>query len=401
EFKRPPLEFAALDEKISQSDLKGDVGVGHGGAAKLKRIATPLLISGFTPNVFEFFKNKFRDLGFEIYQGGSAGSTGAADKDPLDTGKVGFEPGDAVGIQMATGDANVAAIGTVTHVTPDKKVLIFGHPFMNRGFFPYPMPLTQVKIHQIMPTWPVSWKFGSATRIVGQVFRDQDTAVAGEIGKAASLFPVSIEYEGDQSKAVFSYKLIPDPLFFPNLFAGLVMSSIYSQDGKASEGSIQVDFEVKIKRDGKKEPETLTISDFFIGPNEKALHQGVLRLLGPLQFLIYNWFEGIRVEEIKAKIKKIPAYQVANLEKAVIMTPRVKSGETAKVRIYLRLFQGGVIDQVIDFPIPKNIPPGPVNLTISSAKLEYVTAMFQYPAKFYPKSYEQLMELLNLNSSFT
>ena len=51
-------------------------------------------------------------------------------------------PGDAVGVGLLTGDFELGATGTVTHVDGDR-VYAFGHPLYNLG--PTEFPMTRAK----------------------------------------------------------------------------------------------------------------------------------------------------------------------------------------------------------------------------------------------------------------
>ncbi len=395
--KKENLKFISLDKKItsSQNGRHKNFNIAYLKNSNLLPIKTPLLISGFSEPVFQFFKEKFEELGFSVIKGGGTGKRRKRKK----VNKSVLGPGDAVGVRLASGDSNIAALGTVTYVKNDK-VLIFGHPFLNRGFLS--MPMTKAFVHYVMPVMAISWKFASATETVGRVYNDVDTALAGEIGKKAHMFPIKIKYEYNGKKNTFNYKLIPDPLFFPNIFAGLLMSSVFSKDPKMSEGSISVEIKIKVKRLSSNKMETIKLKDFFIGTNASSLYQSVFKALYPIQYLVYNWFEDIQMQGIEVNIKKVPYYKIVNIEKAVLLNDHneVKPGDNIKLRLFLRLYKGGYIHKDIKIYVPKNTNPGSLFVNISSAKVATIISMFSNAAKFVPRNFEQLKNIIEINASF-
>ncbi len=392
DLQKPPLQFIPIDQKLAK-DLKIDIPLTNLSYQNqnFKPLALPLSVSGFSSGVFDFFKEKFQKLGFEMIQGAGGAKASSNNEDNS------LNPGDAVAISMVKGDANIAAVGTVTY-REGEKVLIFGHPFMERGFMD--MPLAKAFVHYVLPSLDVSWKFASAGKIIGVAYNDSETAVAGKLGQAPKMLPVQISFTHNQKKDTFNYEMITDPLFFPNLFAGVLMSSVFSQEAKKSEGSFLLEYRLKIKNTANQESKEIVLKDFFIGSNESALYETLFKTMQPIQFLMYNWFSEIQLEKITVDIKKIPQFQIALIDKAVILNQRIKKGENLNLRLYLRLYQGGYITKDISFPIPKNLTGNMAWVAVSSAKLENFTFMNQYPALFTPKNLDQLYDVLSKNSRF-
>src|SRR5438105_10187850 len=88
----------------------------------LRPIATPLVMSGFEPDVADVFTGALREQGF-IPTGGSAAG--------FKNGEAPFEgplkPGDAIGVMLVGGDLQLGGTGTVTHIDGDR-AYPFGHP---------------------------------------------------------------------------------------------------------------------------------------------------------------------------------------------------------------------------------------------------------------------------------
>ena len=91
----------------------------------LRPIATPLVMTGFHPEVRALLAAAFRGQGFAPLAGGGAASTMSESRDQL-------QPGDAVGASLISGDLTMIGTGTVTLVEDDR-VYAFGHAFYNLG----------------------------------------------------------------------------------------------------------------------------------------------------------------------------------------------------------------------------------------------------------------------------
>ncbi len=152
------------DVQILGSGLNGQV------ATMLRPIATPLNLGGFSPEVAEMLGASFRDYGFVPVAGAAAASQAAPpSSSPL-------RPGDAVGVNIVSGDFNMGATGTVTEVIGNR-VYAFGHPFFNLG--PIAFPMTRAYIHTLLPSMTSSMKIATTGDVIGTVHQDRATTIAG------------------------------------------------------------------------------------------------------------------------------------------------------------------------------------------------------------------------------
>ena len=92
----------------------------------LRPISTPLIMGGFEPETVDLISGAFRDAGFTpMVTGMRLGRSRRRHAGPL-------REGDAIGVALASGDIDMGATGTVTHIDGDR-VYAFGHPFYNLG----------------------------------------------------------------------------------------------------------------------------------------------------------------------------------------------------------------------------------------------------------------------------
>src|SRR6478609_4372238 len=133
--------------------------------ALLRPIATPLVMSGFEPQVGELFGSAFGSQGF-IPTGGNAVG--------LRAGEMPFEgplkPGDAIGVMLVNGDLQMGGTGTVTHIDDDR-VYAFGHPLYNLG--PTEFPMTRAYVYTVIPSLAASMKLSTTGEVIGAFTQDR------------------------------------------------------------------------------------------------------------------------------------------------------------------------------------------------------------------------------------
>ena len=117
-FARQPRDIEAFGLPLSEA---GRIGT------RLRPIATPLVLSGFSPELNDLWSSASRIGGFVTTVGG----TMSAEAQEEVAGHR-LQPGDTVGASLISGDLTMAGTGTVTMVENDR-VYAFGHPFYNLG----------------------------------------------------------------------------------------------------------------------------------------------------------------------------------------------------------------------------------------------------------------------------
>ena len=202
--------FARRPADVQSIGLPNSAGAQIG--AMLRPISTPLLLGGFEPETVDLVSGAFRDAGFApTVTGMSGGTQPAAPAGPL-------REGDAIGVALASGDIDLGATGTVTHIDGER-VYAFGHPFYNLG--PAAFPITRAYVYTILPSLLTSFKISSMGETIGTMTQDRPTAIAGTLGKGPALVPMTVTLERsaegsstgtaqDTSRRTFRYALVND-----------------------------------------------------------------------------------------------------------------------------------------------------------------------------------------------
>src|SRR6202521_4068299 len=199
----------------------------------LRPIATPLVMSGFDTDVAALLGSSFRDQGF-IPTGGSASGAGS--------GEMPFEgplkPGDAIGVNFLTGDMELGATGTVTHIDGDR-VYAFGHPMYNLG--PTEFQMTRAYVYTVLPSLFSSMKLSSTGEVIGTVLQDRATAIAGRLGPGPRMIPISLTLDSNRApKRTFHFSVVNDQLLTPLATYVSLFNTLTSYERQAGSATFAV-----------------------------------------------------------------------------------------------------------------------------------------------------------------
>ena len=156
----------------------------------LRPIATPLVMSGFEPDVGGSARQRVPRAGIRSDRRQAPAG--------LRAGEMPFEgplkPGDAVGVMFVSGDLQLGGTGTVTHIDGDR-VYAFGHPMYNLG--PTEFPMTRAYVYTVLPSLFSSMKLSTTGEVIGTFLQDRATAIAGRLGPGPQLIPVTLTLESE------------------------------------------------------------------------------------------------------------------------------------------------------------------------------------------------------------
>lgn len=359
----------------------------------IKPIDVPLVINGFSPEGFQFVSNQMKNKGFIplISQAGDAKNA------PLNKNQK-LEPGDAVGILFMSGDASAGAVGTVTYVDPKdpRKILIFGHPFKNLGYVEFPM--TKAIVHYTMPSTEIAWKFAMTTDVVGTIYNDRQTAVAGKMGIFSSMVPVEIkvfdENNKDNPSQNFHYNIVSDGNFFPQLFAGAMVSSFSRFNGGKTQ-TVELNVSIKVKNLKTGNLDTLSLNHFALGESKDLMTNIGTFLQKPLEMLFLNFYNDIRVQKVTAQIQYVNQVKLAKIVNVVAENTKIAPGEKAKVRVILNTFKNQKESILLEIPIPNELKQPYLGLIIAGGIMSEENLQANYAHLEEPQNYEQFLQVLN------
>ena len=337
--------FVERPDEAQISGVTAVDGLAGGQLATLLRpIATPLVMSGWEPDVADLFGSAFRDQGF-IPTGGPAGGMSAAFRDGEKPFEGPLKPGDAVGVMLVSGDLELGATGTVTQVDGDR-VYAFGHPMYNLGPTDYPM--TRAYVYTVLPSLFSSMKLSSTGDVIGTVTQDRATAIAGKLGPGPRMLPITLTLESDRASGrTFHFGVVNDQLFGPLMTYASVLNALGSYERQYGAMTFAVKGTTTI---AKHDP--ITYDNVFSG--DQAPINAAAYLVAPITYLMSNDYEKVDVNSIDISIATVEEPKTATLERVWIDDPRPRPGKSVPVKVMLRTYRGEEFVRTVPIEIPAN-----------------------------------------------
>lgn len=345
----------------------------------------PLIFSGFSERAFSQFKPFFSQHNFLPVLGLGQAATQSLKLAPQ---PVNLSEGQAVGVQLLTGDLDLTAVGTVTYVDGNK-ILAFGHPFYNLG--PVDYGLTSVDVLAVVPSLESSFKLAATGQLIGRVLQDRTSGVLAEVGSFPRYIPVNIEFQDSPVRQKrFKLKLVNDQILTPALINLALFTLLTSEE--RSYGNLSVDFKADIfLEDGL----SVHLEDLFSG-NMDSTSTGLSGLVAAVVYMLKNnEFKEVRLNQIEVKIRVVEQLRTATLEKVLLDKYEVEPGELIKVRTYYRTYSNDLRTEEVEFLAPV-LPPGTeFELVVAEAAyIQQLERSLYRIQEFRPRNLNQLLRLL-------
>lgn len=314
--------------------------------------STSLMASGFTPYGLQYLKEKIAPFGLDAIPTGNSNMTTTK---PL-------EPGSAVGVSLMYGDISLGALGTVTWVGDDGKVLAFGHPFMSRGDSNFYM--NNAWVLGCIPNLQTSYKIGNLGAPVGKVVKDRSSGIAGEIGetpKAIPLFVSATDNGRGLSHSIRTAIVEDDKLMSAMVDAATVntVSKVLNRNGG---GTANVRFTI-VGKDADKNQLHIERENMYYS-TDSVLKTITQELTDATNTLMQNKFSGVDVYAIDVTAEVSEDVKVAEITAVKALEEKVKLGEKLPIRVTLKPYRGDAFTKIYQYEISKDQALGKLNLNV-------------------------------------
>ncbi len=376
-FNRPFAERANDAQLTGVSAVAGIIGNQLG--TLLRPIATPLVMSGFEPDLADMFGGAFRDQGFIPTGGSGAG---------IHAGEMPFEgplkPGDAIGVMLVSGDLQLGGTGTVTHIDGDR-VYAFGHPMYNLGPTEYPM--TRAYVYTVLPSLFSSMKLSSTGDVIGTFLQDRATAIAGRLGPGPRTIPITISLESDRApKQTFHFGVVNDQLFGPLMTYASILNTLGSYERQFGSATFSVRGAAKVKRH-----DDIAFNNLFSG--DQASTGAAAYVVAPITYLMGNDYEKVDLEGVDVTFATTEEPKTATLERVWLDDPRPRAGRTVPLKVLFRTYRGDEVVRTLPIDIPANASGGLSILVSDGARLGLTEQREVRTPQ--PRSVDQMIKALN------
>ena len=351
-------------------------------------LRTPVGVTGFTPNAVAGLREQFRNFGMVPMQaGGVSGNIADAERHtPL-------LPGGALMIAMVTGDFDMSAIGTVTHIE-GKRVYGFGHPFFGLGACD--MPLMTGYVHLINSRLTMSFKMGSPLKTVGVINADVSTCVAGWLDRKPDMLPMSVAFrtDADRPTKTFNVEVMRQRMMLPGLVQSVLTNAVDMEGDLPDETTARIKLRVELD-----DRPPLIIDDIVAGPQLSG-PRGPMALYGPvvplLSMLVNNNFATVRIKRIDAQTELLPGRRSAEIEGVEAETDVYSPGETLKATVFLRPHKGARQRLPVELKLPVDLPEGSYTATIADDLSNARQELRDHPNLNFPQNLDQLFEAIQV-----
>ncbi|MBM3317877.1 MAG: hypothetical protein FJY75_08480, partial [Candidatus Eisenbacteria bacterium] len=194
--------------------------------AGMRRLDLPMAVGGALGGAAASERSWWDERGIALLPALGGGAGEGAVRSAARAGRATLRTGDAIAIDLISGDMAASAIGTVTWSEGDR-VLALGHGFLTA--LPIEVPVSRARIHAIIPTRGVSFKIGAPVEEVGTLIADREPGVAARLGRIAPRIPFSLRLRsgsGAFPEQAFDFSVARNEILSPALIALAARSAV-------------------------------------------------------------------------------------------------------------------------------------------------------------------------------
>ena len=315
--------------------------------------------------------------GLLLEEGATLGFDSSLEAGPL-------EAGSALGVELVRGDAQIAAIGTVTWAEGNQ-VLAFGHPMMNRGAASYPM--STARVVAVMPRLSSSFKMGVVGAPVGAVTRDYSKGIMGAVGTIPRMIPMSVDLRFGGRQERLRFELLEAQAITPALAGVIVANAVETLGREVGASTVTVTTRIALADDRSLETRQV---DANFSPS-MSLAGAVARLVA----LVHgNPFEAVTVSEIAVTATVNDTLHAAFLESLVLPPGPYRAGSFVSVAAELRDYRGRRWTHRMAFALPAALTPGTYTLLACDGQQDGAAEVVRVPGRYEPQDLDQMLALL-------
>ncbi|MBC2594298.1 hypothetical protein H5P28_08490 [Ruficoccus amylovorans] len=301
----------------------------------LKPLPSPLMVSGISADTLAAFSEEFARRGVEPMRA-PIGTTSDLSATDIQTGSP------VAGVLM-TGDFQFAGVGTVTWREGDQ-VLAFGHPFFATG--DDNMPMAPAEIITVIQSMPGSFKLSNVGPVVGTIYQDRLTAIAGAVGAPPPMTEVSIHVHGPgTAERTFSSQLYQSRQWSPLITALALLESLNNTMEASAEQTFYVHVKMDVAGFGP-----LEFDHVATGPSGAV--GTAFRLMRDYDLLLNNPFGMAEVKSIAVDIKIADEWVRSSLYSIQILSGELHPGDNLELAVTLNNYLEERTRHRFNIPIP-------------------------------------------------
>jgi hypothetical protein len=213
-------------------------------------------------------------------------------------------------------------------------------------------------IHTVYPRASVSMKMGSPLKIVGVIDTDVSTSVAGRLGSAPDMLPMSVRVKTGRyaDPRTYRVRVVREPALMPSLILAVLTNAVDTEGNLPEELTAHLTATIRLK-----DHDPIILSDTLSGPRYTG-QMGPSAMFNPLasivNILVRNSMTPLRVESVDCEVEIEPGRKVATIESVRLQSDTVEPGHELKGFVTLKPYKGERETIEVSLPIPADFPEG-------------------------------------------
>ena len=346
------------------------------GVPQLVPLATPVMAAGASPRTVRLAGKLLAGAGLVPLQAGAVGRADAR------RAAARVEPGSALSVTLVTGDADWAAVGTVTEVI-GKRVLAFGHSLNARGAVE--LPMGPAYVHAVISSAYTSFKLGSIISVTGALTNDERAGVSGHLGRRARMVPLTVTVRWGQTEQKFRYRIVRHNWLTASLASLMLKDSLWANRDLPERHSIEYTVDIDFGPMGKYHAANFS-SDNYTSDVSSDLTRPLAAMMNtPLGKPVFP--RRMEVKMTVLRVRKTAEILALRLERH-----SYKPGQTVRGEVLLRPFRAERMTRDVAITLPEDLPDGQYTLTVSDAYGWLERRRSELPHRFEPQTVEQLFQ---------
>lgn len=319
----------------------------------------PVFVSGISSEVLSVFETHANELGIRWAQVPSATASQGSFGEPWsEADALDLRPGMPIAGVLMGGDFSMTGVGTVTW-KQGNRLLGFGHPFFGGG--DVEIPMAAARVITVVRSVQQSFKMTEVGPVVGSIYQDRLTGIAGEIGREAPTIKVSYEIEDvDGNETLYQAKVFEHSRLSPLLAAIGLLESLQSNLDADEEQTLYLQTDIAVR--GQPAVSYRNVAIDAAGSTQLAL-----QLLEVVSVLSDNPFEYPQIESIRCRVRMVPTQHFSFFDEVTVVSSVPAPGESLDVDIRIRNYLGEPVHHSLSIPIPIGTKGEVLTLQIADA----------------------------------
>ncbi|GAB4268978.1 MAG: SpoIVB peptidase S55 domain-containing protein [Candidatus Rifleibacteriota bacterium] len=359
-----PIEIGGRKIRtIKEVDLDEPVCAYANDQALFRRVGAELFIDGLSGRAMEYFKNRVSKKNFRVVQSTNEKLPEETIKptDYLPPSAGAYEPGSAIGIQLARGDVNLSTLGTLTHRV-NNKILMLAHSFLKKGNVSFLM--TGAHIYHSFASVQMPFKIGAPTEMLGIITQDREKGLSGEIGRLPEMVPVQIDVIDKDLNAnrSINYQIVRDPSVFNMVLESTMLQALEGVIDREGGGTALMGISLDCANsDGEKY--SFRRENMFYSKSD-IIQTLINEMTSLIDMVVDNEIEMVMPTRLLIKIEIQKKRRTVAIEKVEVKNSSITSGGILDVEVTLKPFREKSFIRKVKLPIPQELGKENLNLAV-------------------------------------